>query len=233
MPELPARFRGFPAGRVRQTRLPEPFFHDLLPLMDHLGELKLTLYAMWILDQLEGDFRVLRRSSFTDDPLLLEALGGEAGLDEALVRAVQRGTFLKARVDLAQGPEMIFVLNTPRGQAAMNAIAAGDWQPSGNPQQPIRLQGIRPNIFRLYEENIGPLTPMIADSLKEAEITYPDTWIEDAMRIAVENNVRRWRYIEAILRAWKEEGRDEKARGFTQKDSRRFVEGEFAQFIHH
>ncbi|HPH95537.1 MAG TPA: DnaD domain protein [Anaerolineaceae bacterium] len=233
MSEQPARFRGFPAGRVRQMRLPEPFFHDLLPLIDHLGELKLTLYAMWILDQLEGDFRLLRRSHFTNDPALLAALGGEAGLDEALARAALRGTLLQARVDLAQGPEIIYVLNTPRGQAAISAIAAGDWQPSGDPQQPIRLQAPRPNIFRLYEENIGPLTPMIADTLKEAETTYPDTWIEDAMRIAIENNVRRWRYIEAILRAWKEEGRDEKARGFTQKDSRRFIEGEFAQFIHH
>ena len=28
-------------------------------------------------------------------------------------------------------------------------------------------------IFRLYEENIGPLTPLIAETLGEAEDTYP------------------------------------------------------------
>ena len=58
----------------------------------------------------------------------------------------------------------------------------------------------RPNIFRLYEENIGPLTPLIAEMLRDAEKTYPADWIEEAFKIAVENNVRRWRYIEAILR---------------------------------
>jgi DNA replication protein len=79
----------------------------------------------------------------------------------------------------------------------------------------------------LYEENIGALTPMIAEELKEAEDTYPAEWISDAFRIAVENNVRNWRYVSAILTRWKEKGRDErKNRRDTEKDRRRYTDWE-------
>ena len=47
---------------------------------------------------------------------------------------------------------------------------------------------------------------MIADTLREAEKIYPPEWVEEAMKIAVQNNIRRWRYVEAILKSWKEEG---------------------------
>jgi hypothetical protein len=74
---------------------------------------------------------------------------------------------------------------------------------------------------------------MISETLREAEQTYPEQWIEDAVRIAVENNVRRWRYIDAILRSWQEGGRNEQNRGNTPKDRRRYVEGDFADYIEH
>ena len=41
---------------------------------------------------------------------------------------------------------------------------------------------MRPTLFAAYEENIGALTPMIADAIKEAMREYPRDWIEDAMR---------------------------------------------------
>jgi hypothetical protein len=44
----------------------------------------------------------------------------------------------------------------------------------------------RPNLYRLYEENIGPLTPLVADALRDAENTYAIEWIEEAIRIAVQ-----------------------------------------------
>ena len=65
-------------------------------------------------------------------------------------------------------------------------------------------------MFKRYEENIGPLTPLIADMLKDAEDVYTAEWISDAIGLAVENNKRNWKYIEAILKRWKEEGRAEK-----------------------
>jgi DnaD/phage-associated family protein len=66
----------------------------------------------------------------------------------------------------------------------------------------------KPNIFTLYEENIGLLTSMIAEELKDAEKTYPASWIEDAMREAVRSNRRKWSYIAAILESWAQKGKD-------------------------
>ena len=72
---------------------------------------------------------------------------------------------------------------------------------------------------------------MIAEQLREAENEYPAAWIEDAVRIAVTNNVRKWRYIEAILEDWHNRGKDErKDRGDTEKARRRYVEGDFAEY---
>ncbi|MBN1430470.1 MAG: DnaD domain protein [Anaerolineae bacterium] len=66
----------------------------------------------------------------------------------------------------------------------------------------------RPNIFTIYEQNIGPLTPMLGDQLKDIDATYPQSWFIDAVSIAVENNKRNLRYILAILRRWQVEGKD-------------------------
>lgn len=63
------------------------------------------------------------------------------------------------------------------------------------------------NIFAIYESNIGPLTPMIADSLNDAEKLYTFEWVKDAIKVSVEHNKRNWKYCEAILKRWKEEGR--------------------------
>ncbi len=231
----PTPFKGFPSGKVHFTRLPGPFFSELLPSIDDLAELKVTIYCLWFLEQAEGSFRYLRRSDFCADRRFMQGLGPEPekSLDDALLRAVARGSLLKAEVALENGAESYYFINSPKGQAAVAAIRRGEWRPSGEADQPITLEVERPNIFRLYEENIGPITPLMRDELVDAENRYPAGWIADAMRIAVENNIRRWRYVQAILRSWQEEGRDEQNRGDTQKDRRRYIEGPYAEFIEH
>jgi DnaD/phage-associated family protein len=71
----------------------------------------------------------------------------------------------------------------------------------------VQVQVERPNIFVLYEQNIGLLSPMIAEELKDAAEQYPTDWIEAAFREAVQQNKRKWSYIRAILRHWGTEGR--------------------------
>ena len=232
-------FKGFPEGKVRFTRLPDPVLTELLPAIDHLGELKVILYAFWRLERMEGAFRYLRRASFLEDERFMQGLaaspgGAQAALDDALQRCLQRGSLLEAGLDLEGGRETFYFLNSPKGRAAVQAIQRGEWRPSSDPQAPLDLSLEVPNIYRLYEENIGPLTPMIAEELGSAEDTYPAQWIEDAVRIAVENNVRRWNYVEAILKRWQEGGRDERTdRRDAEKDRRRYIEGEFSEFIEH
>ncbi|HEX9013441.1 MAG TPA: DnaD domain protein [Anaerolineaceae bacterium] len=231
-------FTGFPSGKVRLTPIPAPFFTDLLPSIDHLGELKVSLYAFWYLDRVEGSFRFLRKSDFEADSALMAGLGvtPEAAAQEladSLERAALRGTLLRADLRYHDRTESLYFLNSARGRAAINSLGKGDWRPDLENRPPLALDLERPNIFRLYEENIGPLTPMIAEALRDAEITFPQQWIEEALRIAVENNIRRWRYVEAILRSWQEEGRDDPNRGDSSKDRRRYIEGRFAEFIEH
>jgi len=233
-------FKGYPASKVHLTPLPEPFFSDLLPQIDHLGELKLTLYVFWRLDRMTGEIRYLRLRDFVQDDLFMRGLSADPQqaaelLADALQRATARGSLLM--VDLAQpnDKQTLYFLNSAKGRQAVEAIRSGKWLPKENEAAPSVLHPTPPNIFRLYEENIGPLTPIIAEALGEAEDTYPASWIEEAFRIAIERNVRNWRYIDAILKRWQREGRHatkEDGRD-AEKTGRDYIEGELSDYIKH
>lgn len=226
-------FQGFPAGKVRMVSIPEPFFTELLPQVDHLGELQVILYALWYVSRMEAPIRFISYQDFARDEVLMRALGDPHQLEDALERAVQRRVFLRVLPEGKSLKEALYFLNTPRGRAAIEAIQRGEWHPESEPYPTVTLVVERPNIYRLYEDNIGPLTPLIADLLEEAEKTYPQTWIEEAFQIAVERNVRNWKYIQAILKSWQEEGRDGENRRSSEENRRRYVEGKYADFIEH
>lgn len=80
----------------------------------------------------------------------------------------------------------------------------------------------RPNIYKLHEQNFGPLTPLLADQLKEAEDKYPFEWIEEAFKEAVAQGVRRWAYAKSILERWSRDGYKSDSRSkFTPKKGKR------------
>ncbi len=216
-------FPGFPDGKLRVTPLPNLFFSELMPHIDTLAEMKVTLYAFWALTQKEGQVRYLRLTDFLNDAEFMKGLAptlklaADALLD-GLERAVARGTFLHVNVESAEGKIDLYFLNTEKGRAAVEGITRGEWRPNPDEDEPISLLVERPNIFVLYEQNIGPLTPLIVDELRDAEQNYPLRWIEEAMQQAVANNVRRWRYVQAILERWRQEGKQD---GISQRDSQK------------
>jgi DnaD/phage-associated family protein len=116
-----------------------------------------------------------------------------------------------------QGGEMIpaslLTLEEERQeQESERAIAAGVYSSSrgyDDASRNMQLHVERPNIFVLYEQNIGLLAPLIAEELKDAADQYPAEWIEAAFREAVQHNKRKWSYIRAILRRWETEGRQQ------------------------
>ncbi|MGB2957146.1 MAG: DnaD domain protein [Anaerolineales bacterium] len=230
-------FDGFPPGKINTTRIPTLFFKELLPQIDDLDELKVTLYALWQITRLEGEVRFLKEEDFSGDPIFMAGMGATTAAQQRAVRAglelaVNRGTLLKTSVADKDDQLEIYFFNSPRGQAAVQSVADGSWRPSNGSGPSPTLSVEQPNIFQLYEENIGPLTPLIADTLREAEKTYPEDWIRQALEIAVQNNVRKWNYVEAILRSWQDGGRYERQdRRHTKKDRRRYLEDEFAEFI--
>lgn len=224
-------FSGFPAGKVRNTPVPNPFFTELLPQIDHLGEMKVTLYCFWRLALKEGNIRYLRRKEMEADEILLNGLAEHKrdmvpALVDALERAVARGTLLHIEIESASGTEDLYFVNTPKGRAAVEGITKGEWRPALNDETPVEVLVDRPNVFTLYEQNIGPLTPMIADELRDIESEYPAEWIEEAIGEAVANNARSLRYVIRVLESWKTQGKADrgKSRGNTEKDRRRYLD---------
>lgn len=230
-------FPGFPSGKLRLTQVPNLFFSDLLPIVDNLAELKVILYAFWALGQKEGQIRYLRFADFLNDVEFMKGLGPTANLaadalGDGLERAVARGVFLHVNVGGADGEIDLYFLNTEKGRSAVDGITHGEWRPNPDEDEPITLLVERPNIFVLYEQNIGPLTPILADELRDAEKTYPPTWIAEAIELAVENNVRKWRYILAILERWRQEGKsDGISRRDTQKELKQQIPDELRHII--
>jgi len=215
-------FSGFPDGKLKSVGVPEPFFSDLLPLVDHTGELKVTLYAFWRLGTKTGIYRFLQRSDFAEDELFMSGLSAsprqaDEALDDALERAEARGTLLRVVVEDAQAERHLYFMNTEKGREALDKLTHGEWRPEGFEEASVTLSHIRSNIYKLWEQNMGALTPMISEELRDLAATYPQAWIEDAIRIAVKNNVRRLKYVLAVLERMRSEGRYEQAPGDDQE----------------
>jgi DnaD/phage-associated family protein len=73
-------------------------------------------------------------------------------------------------------------------------------------EERVQGEGKPADIFRAYEQNIGAITPMIADALRDAEKSDGPDWIIAAIEEAVRNNARSWNYCESILRRWRRDG---------------------------
>jgi DNA replication protein len=227
------RFEGFPAGAL-VTTIPNLFFTAVLPHISDPAELVVSLYFFFAHGRKKGQPRFLTYAELAADHVLVAALDslGEGALRRGLNAAVERGTLL--RVDAGQAQELYFI-NTPAGRRAAAAIEAGEQELGRLLPRPTEPPELKPNIFELYEQNIGPLTPMVAEYLKDAEEQYPADWFEPAFQRAVENNKRSWSYIAAILRRWEAEGPDyEKAgRDLEGPGRKRSLSGRYRHLVRH
>jgi DnaD/phage-associated family protein len=217
-----AGFIGFPDTKLRPVKIPDLFFADLLPQIDDLAELKLTLHCFWLLNEQNSEYRYLRGEDLRSDHTLLASLTLDSelrtpqeALDEALSRAVARNTLLRLEIDMSpdqlNGPKITedwYFINTVKGRQAIALIRQGrlrEVQSALPDEARVRIQ--RPNVFVLYEQNIGVLTPLIAEQLRDMEKSYAPEWINDAFEIAISRNKRHLRYIQHILKRWETEGR--------------------------
>ncbi len=215
----------FPGFTSSETFTPVP--DSLFRLMNDIAdadELKVTLYVLWRIEHAEGRLRYISRGDILEDNGFMSQMSA-AEVDSGLEKALRRGTLLT--VESALGG--LWMLNSPRGRAAAEALRNSPGGESARIPPPIPLP--RPNIFKLYEENIGPLTPLMADTLKDAEQEFPAEWLAEAFTIAVERNKRNWKYIAAILRRWKDEGYEGKNRKDAGKDSKRYSTSQFDEYI--
>ena len=215
------------------------FFSELLPQIDSFAELKVSLHVLWLLHRKAGQAPCVSRDELKRDGVLLRGLNmpghsPEGLLEEGLKQAVARGTLLQLTARTDDGEEQIwYFLNSEVGRAAVDQVRQGELVlcPDVVLEEPL-LEVERPNIFVLYEQNIGTLQPMIAEELQEAEESYPAPWIEEAFRIAAEQNVRKWRYISAILERWAAEGKDDgEGRRGSEEDRYRYIKGKYKDYV--
>ncbi|MBI5304364.1 MAG: DnaD domain protein [Chloroflexi bacterium] len=215
------KFSGFPDGKVAVTPLPNLFFSELLPSMDDLAELKVTLHIFWLMAEPNRRAKPVTASELRGDRTLMQSLAAIGDAQDALTRgldaAVERGTLLCGDVD-----DPVYFANTQAGRRAYEKFES---QVETIRAEPAPIQE-RPNIFSLYEQNVGLLTPIIADELKDAEKQYSAEWIADAIKIAVEHNKRNWRYIAKILARWHAEGRAGES-----KKRKRWYGDEYGKYI--
>lgn len=234
-PNAAAAARGFPAG-ARQTGLPSAFFSDVLPAIDDPAELIVSIYVFYVLGRKRTGQRYLVDAELRGEAPLAQALarlGGDAGaaLERGLDAAVARGTLLRA-VRRLQGRDLnLYAVHVPGAATMLAALGAAVDLPiigeaeSGNPPAVS-------NIFLLYEENVGVVSPLLAERLQAAESEYPWPWIEAAFREAVALNRRNWRYIERILERWRTEGPDlEAIRRSVEGSGRRSLAGRYWRLV--
>jgi DnaD/phage-associated family protein len=219
------KFSGFPTGKLQVTPLPDLFFSELCPAIDDLAELKVTLHIFWLLARSKQRAQHVTAGELRADRTLMQSLAVDgAQPDEALTRAlgaaVARGTLLHLDTE-----EDLYFLSTESGRRAFEKAAREEKPRGGLAPEPASAHE-RPNIFVLYEQNIGLLTPMIAEELKDAEQQFPAEWIREAFKIAVENNKRSWSYARKILERWHTEGRKDDA-----KKRKRWWGDEYDKFV--
>lgn len=217
-------FGGFtePGARDDDVRLPQEFFLELLPTISHIDELQVTLVALRYVGRVDEGTAVSEHS-FVHDEGLRRALrtegsprGPEDRIRHGLELALARGTLLRVIHEHKRREEPWYYLNSPRNRAMITGFERNNHAiieaSEDDHDPPLRVRPDRPNAFRLYEQNIGPLTPLIADQIIRALEDYPHDWIEEAMSEAVAYNRRSWRYISTILDNWLASGRSDDPR---------------------
>lgn len=199
--------RGSPSIQVDRV-----FLNDVLQRSTDLAQLKATLYVLQraggggargvpLTDLLVPEVaRTIARPN-TPEP-------SPERVRRAVERALVDGLLLKISVHIA-GVDSVYLLPaTAANRAVVQQLRDGGEIDAGGIGLPEEgaVSIYRPNVFAAYERYIGSLTPLIAEQLRDAELSYPRGWIEDAIQIAAESNHRHWRYVQSILSRWEDDG---------------------------
>ena len=207
-------FDGFAPG-APVTPLPQALLRDLTPLMTDPAELIVTLYAVDALSRVRRYPRRLSSKDLRESRAMIEALAnmcGQREVDDAfaagLDAAVERGSLLQARA-VQDGVWVEWIaLNDADGRRALES-------PSMLPAlQPVYgREPVHTSVPEIWQSAFGTaMPPILAEELQAAESRFGSEWLHDAFAEAAANNVRNWRYVQAILERWDTSGRDKEGR---------------------
>ncbi len=237
---MDSSFKGFPP-RAEVTPLPNIFFSEVLPLIEDAVEVKVVMQIFFLLSRRKGYPRFVSLSELMHDPVIIKGLGRipsdiEIMLKKALSAAVHSGILLHIPVDVQKLCDDAYFINNQAEHETVRKILDGSLKipqvEIRKVEEPARAQPS--DIYNLYEQNIGMLTPILAEELQEAEHRYPAEWIQDAFREAVRANARSWKYIHSILKRWEREGKnDGKPVGDSrqERDPDKYVRGKYGHMV--
>lgn len=209
------RLGSAPIETTDSLGVPRDFLTEIAPRITDIAELQVSLAYLRLAAE-AGSWDVpVPEAAILQDAALRRAVRRDGSPREpdyrirtGLELAVGRGTLL--RLSSEDGGQAWYLLHTVGNRAQLDAMARG-----ATPLPPAvamaavtpAARGERPTVFRLYEQNIGLLTPLIADQIVQAIETFPIEWIEEAIGEAATYNRRSWRYIQRILENWAVNGR--------------------------
>lgn len=210
-------FVGFPAGGLEEVLIPARLLPDLLGRIDSLAETRLTLYCYQQIGRLSGQGAWLRASELRSDPVLLDLMSGlsqlhtsQEVLDDALEKALVRNSLLGLELRDTDGEpaDNALFLNTEAGRRLRASMQDAGSAVRGDGGVPAVAQLSDAEPFKIYHQNFGLLTPVLADQLRSLIEDFPLPWVCEAMEIAVSRNIKALAYVKAILNRWEQEARE-------------------------
>lgn len=202
--------------------VPEALLTSLAAEISEIEELQVMLAVFRIVEAQGGAEHPLPADGIERDVWLRRALRTEGSpnapierIGKGLALAAGRGSLLRFITRAGFEIREWYYVNTIENQTRLAQMAIGAEPPLDELKHDGAIPVVepeRPNVFRLYEQNIGLLTPLIAERIVAALERYPGVWIEEAIAEAVTYNRRNWRYIARILENWAVAGRGDDAR---------------------
>ena len=199
----------FPRG-YRSTPVPNPLLADLLVEITDPDELRITLRAVWALHQERGFPPSVTMSDLAADRTVAAMLGTaaedlEIRVSALLDQAAERGTLLK--IAERGGPYRYFLNTEPvRRALARQGFVPADTSEAADAEAELESwqdleAAVEPSLaVTAYEENIGHITPLVAEKISDAIDDYTELAVVEAIRTAAARDGRYWNYIAALLR---------------------------------
>jgi len=150
------QFEGFPS-RMQFTPVPNLFISRLLPQIEDINELKVTLHIFRDIYGKRGYPRYVTLRDLLSDSGLAKSLGGKSeelkkSLSAVLDLAVKRGTVLHLELERDGEPESLYFINSEQDKKVLEKIRNGE----------IVVQGLepgnghmlwKPGLLRIYSRS--------------------------------------------------------------------------------
>lgn len=207
--------------------LPSSFCINVLLQTHDIAQIKATLLIFYLLHSKKKMPAYITYQELVSQASSIADLDEET-LKQALKLAVEHEAIFPATLNSRGKIQHIYANNTDRNEIEQILKGKAHFR-----QLNQERKKTTPNIFTLYEQNIGIITPMIAEELKESEKRYSPQWIEQAFKEAVVANKRSWRYIARILEIWASQGKKNGTHWQNTKkgNSDKYISGKYGHLV--